>query len=496
MKANKTRILAFLFLLTTLGVSCRLPSLAESPLELLAAMRVSSLKPCTANCNSTATDETTNTSSAEVTSTNQINYSNSPFNLVTGASSLNETPVLTGTFAYFTVSPNLPFGLRLERSTGIISGKISEVVSNADYTIKAYTASEVSVSVTIRISSSIPTACADVTITTGTGTAVDPFIICNPNQLQSLSVHHISNPGVYYQLNQDLDLSSIANFTPISNITNQFTGTFDGQNHTIHNLTINNNATSHQGLFGYVVGGSASEIRNLRLNRANVRGNAQSGSVIGYLDATARNIHSNNAIIDGFADGTGGLIGRLSGTGVVNDSSFSGQVTGNGSYTGGIVGDSFGGDLVLRCKANGTISGVNIVGGILGRAAGTPAENSYWQGTVTGSAEVGGLIGKGQLSGGVAKNSYSVGAVTGTSATGGAMGSVTGTVVASYYNVDVATQVDNDTRGTPKTTLQMKCPVQPDDPCATSPIYSSWDTSVWDFGTKNEYPKLKWENSF
>ncbi len=500
---KKQIIRVFLFIFVSfLGNSCKvLPALDTNPIEFLSALRVLE-KSKHSQDNNSQSNNSPGESSSDCTSncstdgsvTVQINYVNSPFSLTTGVSSLNESPVLSGNPTYFTVSPDLPFGLKLDSGSGSISGTISEAVTNADFTITG-TADAKSAQTTIRISSVIPAACADVTITAGVGTLADPFQICNPLQLQSMSTHHISNPGSYYQLTQDIDLSSISNFTPISNITNQFTGVFDGQNHTVHNLTIDNNATSQQGLFGYVVGGATTEIRNLRLSNANVRGNAQSGSVIGLLNAYAKNIHSYGAVVDGFADGTGGLVGRFSGVGSIYDSSFSGTVVGGGSYTGGIVGDSFGGDEVVRCKGKGTITGNGAVGGIIGRAAGTLVLNSYWMGSVTGITEVGGIMGKGQLTDGKTKFSYSVGSVTGTSSLGGLIGSITSSSEESYYNIDVANQADNDTRGIPKTTTQLKCPVVPNDSCATTAIYTSWDTTIWNFGTALDYPKLKWENT-
>ncbi|MCZ8157838.1 MAG: hypothetical protein O9264_17090 [Leptospira sp.] len=481
-----------LCLVLLFGISCQIPSLTKSPLELLSALRfiqnprsATNSTTCTENCES----------STQGSSSNLISYAGSPYNLTTGSTAVNDTPSTTGSPNYFTVSPSLPFGLRLNPSTGAITGKISEAITNVDYVITAQS-SNGSATTTIRISSTIPAPCPDVTITSGTGTAIDPYLICNPDQLQSMSIHHITNPGAYYRLTQDIDLSSIANFIPISNITNQFTGKFDGQDYTIHNLTIDDTATSQRGLFGYVIGGALTEIKNLRLSNANVRGNAQSGSVFGLINAIARNVHSINAVVVGFADGTGGIAGRLSSTGSIFDSSFSGTVTGTGLYTGGIIGDSFGGDQIFRCKASGMISGSDGVGGIIGRAADTPVQDSYWIGTVSGNNEVGGLIGKGQLSDGVPIYSYSVGPVTGASARGGASGSLTGVAVESYYNKDVATLTDNDTRGTPKTTSQLKCPIIQNDACAGGSIYSAWSSTYWDFGTSLDYPKLQWENSF
>lgn len=469
-----------------------LPTLDKSALETLSAYRTYQNSFRSTNVCSIESDSSCEQNEEVL----QISYLDSPLTLITGDTIVNVSPTVIGSPTRYSVSPDLPFGLHLNNTTGVISGKISEILINATYTITAST-NTINSNTILSISSTVPTPCSDVSITQGVGTNIDPFIICNPYQLQSMSTHHISNPGAHYRLTQDIDLSVIANFTPISNITNQFSGVFDGQNHTLHNLTINTPASSHQGLFGYVIGGSSSEIRNLRLSAAKVIGNAQTGSLIGLLNATARNIHSINGYAESFstASGTGGLVGRLSSNGSIYDSSFSGNVKGGSQYAGGIVGDSFNGIEIVRCKASGTIMGGSTVGGIIGRAASTPIINSYWIGSVTGGSEVGGLIGLGALSTGVPRFSYSVGVVSGSSLVGGAMGVVAGTVIESYYNIDVATQTDNDTRGIPKTTLELKCPVVPNDPCATNPIYSTWDTGIWDFRTSSEYPKLVWEST-
>ena len=90
--------------------------------------------------------------------------------------------------------------------------------------------------------------------------------------------------GLTFKLTNDIDLSAIENFTPIGYVSSSdsypFAGTFDGDNHTISNLTI---STSYYqaGLFGYVSGGT---VQNVKLFNANVTGgNGTTGNRVGGL---------------------------------------------------------------------------------------------------------------------------------------------------------------------------------------------------------------------
>ena len=112
--------------------------------------------------------------------------------------------------------------------------------------------------------------------------------------------------GVTIKLGADLDLNG-QNWTPIGNNTNQFKGTFDGDNHTISNLTITG-SNSYVGLFGY--------------NKGTVSGCTVSDTVTG----TGEDI--------------GGVVGGNRGT-VSGNTVFS-EVSGN-YYVGGLVGYNEGG---------------------------------------------------------------------------------------------------------------------------------------------------------
>lgn len=61
---------------------------------------------------------------------------------------------------------------------------------------------------------------------------------------------------------------------------NQYTGTFDGQDHTIDGMVVNNSGSSYQGFVGYL-GGSGC-IRNLTLGQGcSVTGKDKVGGVCG-----------------------------------------------------------------------------------------------------------------------------------------------------------------------------------------------------------------------
>ena len=102
----------------------------------------------------------------------------------------------------------------------------------------------------------------------GSGTAGNPYIITNVNQLQEMN----DNLAAYYILGNDIDASATkgwnsgAGFLPVG----AFTGSFDGGGHKIYNLYINRPSTSYVGLFGSV--GSGGVVKNVGLENENING--------------------------------------------------------------------------------------------------------------------------------------------------------------------------------------------------------------------------------
>ena len=150
------------------------------------------------------------------------------------------------------------------------------------------------------------------------------------------------------------------------------------------------------------------------------------GGLIGYNSGTVANSYFAGEII-GHASPTGGLVGYNSGT--VTDSYSTGAIQGY-SGTGGLVGFNYG--TVANSYSTGPVrGGLRSVGGLVGSSdVGATVDNSYSTSAVTGSLDVGGLVGlnKGNLS-----NSYSTGVVDG-SISGGGVGGLVGSNEGAVHN--------------------------------------------------------------
>ncbi len=424
-----------------------------------------------------------------------FSYPGSPFSLRTKESvSLTPTITIKQDNPNFTIKPDLPKGLSIQATTGEISGIPKEIIPLTDFKVSLSSASG-NAETTLQIKIDVPNPCADSTISTGSGTIGDPYIICNPSQLQSIATFHITHINSNYKIIQDLDLSSISNFTPIGDLSTPFTGTIDGQGYTLFNLTMNHPGIQRIGLIGTST--STVQARNINLVKPNVRGDSYVGVLGGHMQGYFENIHITQGTVYSNISYAGGVLGRISGsTSYIYDSSFEGTVQTPGDFAGGILGENFGGDRIVRSFVKATVSGNNYSGGLTGRSASSTTENCYFIGTVQGADYVGGLTGRSQLSADIVINSYAVAPVTATGTNkSGLVGAATSTQTNAYYNIDVAGQSDNDTRGIPRTTTQLQCPTVSSDGCAGVPMYAAWDDAVWDFGTSTQYPKLKWESS-
>ena len=101
----------------------------------------------------------------------------------------------------------------------------------------------------------------------GNGTVDSPYEIANLTDLEDLQ-NTSGDWGAYFIQTADIDASTTsgwnggAGFDPIGNSSPKFTGSYDGQDHTIDGLTINRGSTYYIGLFGYTYGAT---IENLGL---------------------------------------------------------------------------------------------------------------------------------------------------------------------------------------------------------------------------------------
>ena len=112
----------------------------------------------------------------------------------------------------------------------------------------------------------------------GLGTPAYPYQIENGTQLllfQSIvngTNDQTPNPAACAELTNDIDMHNITGFAPIGTETDSYTGTFNGNNHSISGLTVNGSDAA--GLFGYVQGATIQKINlcdSLRQHRINTK---------------------------------------------------------------------------------------------------------------------------------------------------------------------------------------------------------------------------------
>lgn len=121
----------------------------------------------------------------------------------------------------------------------------------------------------------------------GSGAEEDPFIISTPEDLVALSDYTNSGYGTigkYFLMVNDIDMSSVENFTPIGGMKGQyyhfFEGSFNGNNHTIKHLAIDDVEFKEIGLFGYLNSGS---VTGVTLDSATIRGLQKVGGIVGVV---------------------------------------------------------------------------------------------------------------------------------------------------------------------------------------------------------------------
>jgi formylglycine-generating enzyme required for sulfatase activity len=197
--------------------------------------------------------------------------------------------------------------------------------------------------------------------------------------------------GVHTKLTCDPNLAAYTGttFNMIGNDTTRFNASFDGNDHTIENLTYTSTATDFIGLFGYI--GTTGQVKNLALTNVNI--NAGTGYYVGGLAGW-----SNGTIANSYSIGSvrgyyyiGGLVGVKGGT--ITNSYSTGSVTGMSSNVGGLVGVNNEG-LVTNSYSTGSTDGDSYVGGLVGYNECGSITNSYSTGSVSGTGDyVGGLVG-------------------------------------------------------------------------------------------------------
>jgi hypothetical protein len=227
-----------------------------------------------------------------------------------------------------------------------------------------------------------------------------------------------------------------------------FTGVFDGEDHTISNLTIN--GENSLGLFGKL--GPGGEISNLGLIAVDVNGiNDYAGGLAAYNEGTIMASYS---------------IGSVS----CDD------------YVGGLVGQNS--NRIIACYSSGTVSGDNYIGGLAGQNSNALVSNCYSTCIASGNTAIGGLVGDNSTS--IIRNCYSIGAVSGRTQVGGLCGMhiSSGTVINCFWDRETSGG-HYSAGGWAVSTAEM----------TAESTYIGWNNGAWVIDEGRDYPHLIWENA-
>ncbi|MCL2510179.1 MAG: hypothetical protein FWF07_03775, partial [Methanomassiliicoccaceae archaeon] len=232
----------------------------------------------------------------------------------------------------------------------------------------------------------------------GEGTQDNPYQISDAADLALLAdeVNDVNDPNTfdqtYFILTDDIYLNVSpynvgTGWDPIGyDNDHYFNGTLDGCGHYVAGLTINDTSGSYQGLFGLIE--SDGTVMNLAVVNVSINGGDHIGGVAGFCYGTIETCY---------------VTGNLT-------------AIGNQSYIGGIAGGIFFYSTIQNCYFGDntdnasicTITGRDIVGGVVGSNAGT-VQNCYSLGriTITGTGTVnnGGVVGA-NFTGGTVSNCF------------------------------------------------------------------------------------------
>lgn len=215
------------------------------------------------------------------------------------------------------------------------------------------------------------------------------------------------------------------------------------------------------GLVGQLGGGSITR----SFASGDVLGLAYVGGLVGFLEAGLIQGSWATGTVNGTGKEIGGLVGRQE-DGLIQGSWASGDVSGGGESIGGLLGRQVFG-LLKESWASGDVTGLDNVGGLVGRQQGAQnsgqsgrlIEDSWASGDVSGVDSVGGLVGQNS---GVIRRAYSRGTVQGSSSVGGLVGSSSsgGVTHDSFWDV-TSSQVGSadvaaSSGGTGKSSAQMR----------------------------------------
>lgn len=239
----------------------------------------------------------------------------------------------------------------------------------------------------------------------GEGTLENPWLIKTPTQLAYMRDDMVAGEMRYFKLIADIDLAGMEwaplnNADPYAKLMD-----FDGDGHTIYNLTIKEGAAYAS--FAGVLYGS---IRNVTFSGADITAGSgnKSGIVAGYVGTTAAlapcaisNVTVKNSAITA-ARSMGAFVGQVA----TDDAMFTDchvystvvtQTATSTCHAGGFVGYTQAAPTFINCTTDATVTGTQYTGGFAGYMGKGLFANCVASGEVSGTKDVGGFVGKSEI---------------------------------------------------------------------------------------------------
>lgn len=309
--------------------------------------------------------------------------------------------------------------------------------------------------------------------TTDIGTSANPYLIGDKYQMDKIH-DEIGTTKKYFKMVDDVDLDGV-DWDPLNTGDFKKAIDFDGDNHTIFNLTPNktNDYPSFVGvlngtvknlvfdgasitagactsgvLAGYIGSSSSSvtgDCSGITVKNSTIKESTKNrvGGIAGYVNKTSgsiTNCHVDNVSISSTAERIGGMFGQVDvTTSITNCTSINVTVAGSINI-GGLIGVGYGN--VTNCSSSGSISSTNTtsnadiaLGGLVGFFQGASSIISKCSSSVSinqtsNGRDLGGLVGK--MCEGTIEKSYATGNVSGVQRNvGGLVGLITNTSNAS-----------------------------------------------------------------
>ncbi len=209
----------------------------------------------------------------------------------------------------------------------------------------------------------------------GTLEGVEQDASANAKLMNDITV----NKGVLDAVNKgQVSESNFIEWEPVGTTKVAYTGTFDGNKHTISGLYSNNPKAHYVGLFGCI--GYVGKVSNVGVSNSYFpfsRDNKYVGGICAWNYGELQNCSNSSTVIgkEDYDTNIGGVCGYNSGT--VKDCKNTGSVSG-GVTIGGVCGiNSWG--VITNCFNKGTVSGKGVfVGGVCGDNHDGPITNCYY----------------------------------------------------------------------------------------------------------------------